>query len=247
MALRPPRFALLASLLLAASIARAEPESAIEVEGFHLTTSVGTEFPIDLAVRATLDLPLRLQLSTSLGYLPRSYAAILNDGLVAADVYDETTAALIEAALSNSIIWRTQAGWRPFAAWGFYFQAGYTLITLGGELTGSEAITAATGRTPPLIAGATPRVDVQATSTLHQFGLELGHRWLVLDRLSIQLALGGFATLGATTSMESRTANPIVAKVMEPLLLEGASYLDDTYRSYVHAGYLSLQVGYRFF
>ncbi|MBI5544253.1 MAG: hypothetical protein HY901_10215 [Deltaproteobacteria bacterium] len=225
------------------------PATAAADEGtWHLTATAGTEFPVDAGARLTVDGPWRLQLSTSLGVMPDAYLQALNDSMVAFEVYPQTTAALIQSALTNSLIWRTQLGWRPFSSWGFYFQAGYTLATLGGALTGTQALAAATGREPPETEGANrTMIEVEARSTIHMLGGELGYRWLLLDRVAIQFALGGFGTVGASTKLTAPSAPPRAAKALEPYLAEGAQYLDETYRSYVHAGYVSLQVGYRFF
>jgi hypothetical protein len=234
---------LVSALLLAVlpGSARALPDD------LHLTATVGTWFPVDVGAQLALETPYRLQIATSVGVMPRPYVQLIDDVMVAAHAYDADTASLVEAALKNSLVWRTQVGWRPFAAWGFFFQASYSLVTLGGDLTGSQAIAAATGRTLP--AEASGRLDVDAKSTLHLLGLELGYRWLVLDRLAVQLVLGGLGTFAASTNLALRNASatPRLASAMAPMLRAGEQYLDDTYRSYVFAGYLGLQVGYRFF
>ena len=88
------------------------------------------------------------------------------------DGYDEDTARLIEDALTSSLAWRTQLGWRPFRRAGFYLEGGYGLVTLGGSVSSGPIITRAYGIEVPdwLVAG----YDFTVESTLHMAGVELG-------------------------------------------------------------------------
>ena len=57
-----------------------------------LALGAGTDFPLSVHGAALLELPGRVQLSTSLGLLPRSYLEVLNDVLVETGTYDEDEA-----------------------------------------------------------------------------------------------------------------------------------------------------------
>ena len=98
---------------------------------WHLGAEVTTDVPAAISGRVSFEMPLRLRLSTSVGVLPEPYVALINEVVVAAGGYDESTAAVVESALASSLVWRSQVGWRPLADWGLYFDAGYSLATLG--------------------------------------------------------------------------------------------------------------------
>ncbi len=218
---------------------------------WHLTVTGGTEFPIDVAARLTLETPGRVLLSTSLGVMPMGYVDLLNSILVEGGAYPQSTADFIQSALQNSLTWKTHVGWRPLKNWGFFVSGGYTLATLGGTLTGAEIISAATGLEPPQ---EVERFDaeIRARSTLHLLGGEVGYQWIIFDRLVIQLTAGGFATVGASSylshhGLEGKIEGVKANKVIDSYLREGERFLDNIYTSYVHAGYLGFQAGFQFF
>lgn len=221
---------LIAALCVAALLAQS-PE-----RGPELGVGAGTDFPLSVGAHLRAELPGRLQLGVAAGLLPRPYLDTINEVLVSMGAYDQNTAELIAAALHNALVLRGQLGWRPFASSGFYFSGGYTLVTLGGSLTGSEIVSAATGVSPP----GSERVEVQATSSLHQAGVELGWRWPLGQRFRLEAAIGGFVTLAASTQMDSPDS-PVFSRLATPLFAAGENYLNDRYTSYVHAGYVGLR------
>ena len=204
-----------------------------------LALGAGTDFPLTVGGYLRGVVGRRIQLGTSVGVLPRPYLEALNDGLVRFDVIDERTAALLEATLKNSLVWRAQLGLRPFRRSGFYLVGGYTFIGLGGDLTGAEAVRAlALGRTT--IPGI-ENLQLDATAIAHQAGGELGWRWRLGDVAALEAAVGGFYTFGANTNLTLRTADGGSSPFVEPLVSAGEAYLDDTLRKYFHGGYLSLR------
>ncbi len=217
---------------------------AADLKPWHLDFTAGTQFPIDIAGRVTVEGPLRLQLSTSLGAMPGAYVDAINAVLVGFQVYSQADANLIAAAIKNSLVWRTQLGWRLLENWGFYFQLGYTLVALGGSLTGSEAITAATGKQPP---NGESRVDVKAAAMLHMLGGEIGYQWKLPFGLLIRVAGGAQFTVASSTDLSAPSASSRAQQKFEPLLQAGEDYLNTTFKTYVHAPYISVQVGYAFF
>ncbi|MFP2909150.1 hypothetical protein ACLESD_29730 [Pyxidicoccus sp. 3LFB2] len=229
-----------ASIVVGATLLASPPEPPP-----HLAIGVGTDFPLDVAAFARFEGPGRLRLTTSLGWMPRAYSDTLNTTLVELGAYDELTGELLSASLNNALVWRTHVGWRPFPRSGFFFSGGYTLVTLGGDLTGAEAISAATGReVPPSIAEA---LDVSAASTLHQASAELGWRWSVGGRFGIEAVLGGFYTFSTSTQLTLESGNARFREELEPLLVAGEDYLDDTLGTYAHAGYVGLRFDYELF
>jgi hypothetical protein len=226
---------------LASSGARAVPP------GYHLRLEAGTDFPAAVGARLSAELPYRLRVGTSLGVLPGPYVDTINAIVVGLDAYPQTTADLIRAALENSLIWRLQAGWRPFDARGLYIDLGYSLVTLGGGATGDQIIAAATGNSPP---SSSRGREYDIRSTLHMLIVEIGWEWsLWRDRLSLRAAIGGAFTVGASTAIDPvfATSGPAEARLVQAFTGFGEGYLDDTYTSYVHTPVISVAAGYRFF
>ncbi len=241
-------FAVLLSLAGPAGTALAEeavgdvPEAAPR---WRLTASAGTHFPLDVGARLQAEAPFRLQLATGVGVMPGPYVDVLNGLLVELGAYSDTEAALIEAALNNALIWRTHVGWRPSPRSGFYVQAGYTLVALGGGLTAAEAISAVTGRPLP-DADADRQVEVTVDATLHQLSVEVGWQWELGEHWMLQASLGGFGTLAASSQLRAPNASPLVQLALEPLFAAGEDALNDTFTSYVHGGTVGLRLGYTF-
>lgn len=124
-------------------------ESNATASPWRLELSAGTQFPADVDVRATLEGPHRLLGSLSIGLLPSAYVDVLNEVLVSANAYNQSTADLIRVALKDSLVVRMRLGWRPFSDHGFYFMGGYGFAALGGGVSGIELLALAAGKTPP--------------------------------------------------------------------------------------------------
>jgi len=235
------RLVVVSWVVLASAGVRAEPS------GYRLRLEAGTDFPAAVGARLSTEFPHRLRVSTTLGALPTPYVDTINAVVVALDGYPQTTADLIRDALQNSLIWRIQAGWRPFAAHGFYADLGYGLVTLGGGATGDQIIAAATGQSPT---ASTRGREYDIRSTLHMLTVEIGWEWsLWRDRISLRAAIGGAFTLGSLTSIRPQftTSGPAEARLVQAFTSFGEGYLDGIYTSYVHTPVLSVAGGYRFF
>jgi hypothetical protein len=216
---------------------------------YHLDLRVQTDFPISVGARIAAELPYRLQLSTSLGGLPGGYVDVINAVVVAAGGYDDATAQVVRGALSSSLVWRTHVGWRPFKRRGFYFEAGYGLVTLGGDLTGEDVLVIATGGQAPSPPGMRHPLEYDVRSTLHMIDAELGWRWLVWhDRIVISAALGFAGTVASKTVIEPHSPSRLTDTAMlQSFAHEGEVYLDGIYTQYVMVPVATVGVGYRFF
>ena len=232
-----------ASLLVVtlAALSGVLPGSA-RAEGWHLAGGVGTTFPTDIGGRLDLEIPGRLLVSSSVGYLPHAYFSLINDTVQSFGAYDEDTAALIDAITQGGWVWRSHLGWRPFKKAGFFFQLGYGHVELSGNLDDTDALADAVNE--PRIAGAD--VSAHAKAVLHQLDGQIGWRWVIAHRLFIRAALGGFWTFSSSTTMttQSSAASRPTALV---LARSGEAYLDRTFKSYAHSPTASLSVGYQFF
>jgi len=211
---------------------------------YHLGIQILTDLPIQVGAKIWLELPYRLRLSTSFGYLPGGYVDIINDILVAAHAYSQSEADLIRSALQSSFIWRLHVGWRPLKNRGFYFEVGYGLASLGGGASSAELIAGVTGKPIPPDLGTNKGYLVSAV--LHMVDVEVGWQWFVWKGLSLRAAVGFAGTVGAQTTVKPNF-QPRIPAAQTGFTSYAASYLDQVYTSYVFAPVVSVAAGWRFF
>ncbi|HEU4405357.1 MAG TPA: hypothetical protein VFS43_08725 [Polyangiaceae bacterium] len=252
---RPPPLARGALVAFACALAFGSSPRAARAQGgepsggpsrdWHLEAGVGTDVPVQVGARVGLEAPGRIRVSTSLGFLPAPYVDAINGVLVGVGAYGRDEADLVSNTLSSSLVWRTHVGIRPFADAGFYADAGYGLVALGGGGTAAEIIAGLTGRDPPPNAGQLP---ISARSTLHMLDVELGWRFPIGAHFAAWTALGGAFTLGSSTSLSPEaTGNARVDAAVKQIADDGARRLDDIYTSYVFTPVLSAGAAYVFF
>ena len=166
--------------------------------------TVVTDAPLDVAARVDVELPQRIRLTTSVGWMPRAYLDGLNELATASGWWDDTTATLIGATLQDAVVWRTHVGWRPSPKLGFVFGAGYGFAGLGGSLTGQEIVEAALGAS----SRASGEAAVDAAASVHMLDVTAGWEWTVKRRFLVRAEVGGAFTVGSavrlTPSTESR-------------------------------------------
>lgn len=219
-------------------LALAAPPDAV-----HLDALAGTTLPLAVEARVQSELPGRLRVGVGVGVLPGAYVDLINTISTSAGWYDEVTGSLIRGALDDSLMLAADVGWRPAPKLGLFFGAGWRSGLLGGGLTGTEVLNAATG------ADLDPDRTVAQVSTraaLHQVTAELGWEQIVAKRLVIRASLGGAFTVAAPTDL-SADLPPRVAAEVEPVFVEGEDYLRATMKTYVHTPTIAVHVGYRFF
>lgn len=236
---------MLRSLLTFALLLCASPA----VAQWHLGVEALTDVPMSAGGRVAVEGPERIRLSTALGVLPGAYVDVINEVAIAAGGYDDTTAEVIGSALSESLVWRTHVGWRPFADYGLAFDAGYTLAALGGGLTGGALLAAVIGQEPPEPPGGASDRSYSVASALHLIDVEIGWEWFVWEGLWLRAALGGSFTVASATTVEPDfdPQTPAGARAVSAFASFGEAYLDDIYTSYVHTVVISVGAGYRFF
>jgi hypothetical protein len=209
------------------------------------TASALTDVPIHVGGRMTVEGPARLRYSLSSGYLPPAYVGVINDVCVAAGWYSESTASLVQATVERSLVVRNHVGWRPWAGHGFQFELGYGWVGLGGGLTGTEVIAAATGT--DVSSGVGDGREFSARASLHQLDVSAGWEWTIRRHVLLRADVGGAFTLASTTVIEPDFDVPRVAeRFVDELTQAGEDYLDDTFTSYVHTPTLSFAAGWRF-
>ena len=228
--------------LVALSLAAlAVPATAHARPAEHLRFEAATAVPVYVGGRLLAELPARIRLGSSVGVLPRLYVDGINEIAVATGGYDDDVADVIEDTLARSLVWRTHLGWRPFPGAGFYFEAGYGLVTLGGGTSEAELVAMAFGVDVPEILLA-DRYLVEAT--LHMFDAEVGWEWWVVDRISLRLGLGVASTIDASASVEEDGGLPILADAAAEI---AEDQLEENLERYVHTPTLSLAIGVRLF
>jgi len=204
--------------------------AAADDPAWHAGIAVGTDIPVDaLNVGAVIQAPFGLRLSSSVGFLTNVFLGRMDapDGGHAATV-------LMHAALSDTIVWRTHLGIRPWKAHGFYASAGYGMCTLGGAITTGDAMSAVLGRMLPSGLGAVPLVHV--ASTLHTLDLEAGWEWSIAHRFKFRTAIGAAMIVASTTSLHvddgSLASLPLVpvGKLVAPLERSGEAAIDGLYK-----------------
>jgi len=214
---------------------------------FNLSLSMMVEPPLDIGLKLKLELPGRLFLATTLGYMPSSFVQGINRAIIAYGGYNEQTGDLVRAGLSSSLIFRAQLGWRPFPRRGFYLAAGYGFVALDADVSGNKIVAAIGAQLPPELQGTDLLRGYAVRSTLHMIHAELGWRWLAWnDRFEIGLALGFAGTLGASTEV-TPTFVPTMPVPVGQYTKLAASTLDALYKSYVFTPVMTVSFGYRFF
>ncbi|MBM4368057.1 MAG: hypothetical protein FJ102_17725 [Deltaproteobacteria bacterium] len=210
-----------------------------------LQLDAGTEFPLHVGGRLTLEGPARIRYSLSGGALPAPYLDAINAVAVDAGWYSDTDAELISATLEGAVVVRNHLGWRPFPGNGFNFELGYGFVGLGGSLTGSEVLEVMVARELPESLGA--NLAFSATASLHQVDATLGYDATLYRGLHLRVDLGAAVTLASTTVIEPEFDVPwLVEGAVDELTTSGEEELDAIFLSYVHVPTLGLMLGWQF-
>jgi hypothetical protein len=225
--------------LLMASLATAAPYHPIA------NLEIFTSFPTDVGIRGTFEMPARLRVTGSVGWLPRPYLDVINDTAVANGWYKEKEADLIDAALKNAVVIRTHLGWRPFPKLGFQFELGYSWIGLGGGLTGGELLEAETGYDLSYFLG--DDYNFSANAELHRVEASFGWEHVIAKHLLIRWDLGGSYTFRATAKVEHQfeTYWPFTDPI-EQAEEDAEEKLVTILEKNVHTPILAVGVGWRF-
>ena len=220
-----------------------------------LRAEVLTDVPISLGLGGLAEYQGQWRIATSVGLMPRSYVALSNAVVMQLpNTYTEPTAELIEETIQNSVVWSMVAGWSPRSI-GFYTHVGYRLVTLGGGATAASLIEGITGQMLGDDDAASPDREplmIDAASTLHMLGLEIGWEWPVLrfkseESLILRASIGWSYTFRSSAVLDVDFAGrrPIAKEALKQLGVAGEEYLVDTFDRYVHPPTVSLALGYQ--
>ena len=193
--------------------------------------SVGgvTHAPLDIGFQVGVETPLRLRLFASYGWVPSFYFGVLT-GIARSATEDARAEALLESADYSGNAWRVQAGFRPWASLGLYFDAGYSRVNLETSLDLAELELFGT---LPVSGG------YASDSTLDLWLIELGYQDQVGERLVLGVGLGVVGTLDART-----TVRPTGEAPDDPALSDAARRVDDALETYGIVPTLTLRLGF---
>ncbi len=213
--------------------------------GPNVAVLVRTVFPVEVGGRLQVELPGRVRVGVHGGFMPGDYVDVINLVLVGFDVYNDVTAELIRSTISQSGIVGVDVGWRPLPRAGVVFDVGYMAAFLGGGLTSTEVVEAATGQSSSAFGDA----EVDASSTLHLLTVDVGYEvpFGPADRKVqglFRVDLGGAFTLHSNTRLSSDVV--VGAGPLRTALDAGEVYLDDILQTYVQTPTITVSMGARF-
>ena len=210
----------------------------------QVDVGLATEFPISIGAYIGAELPGRILLQVGAGIMPGAYTSAVNGVLTSVGAYDGTVASFIQNSITNSVVLRASAGWRPFTDHGFEMLGGYTLMTLGGTTTEGDVINAVlteahASERVPAGSGAT----IPLSATLHNVHATVGWRWVVAsDHLVIRASLSYLQCLAATVGVTLPAQGQVMTAVNQQLNALVAPY----FTSYVKTPLIGLSAAYRF-
>lgn len=205
-----------------------------------------TDFPLGVGGRVALITPVRLYVSASLDAMISPYAQAVGS-LTERVGYSSTKAGYLEHGLQGSLAWRAHLGWQPSATSGFYLEAGYGQLVLGGQVNPEDALVSILHLDPPT-GDTTADRQYFVRAVVHQVDLELGWRWKLggdTSPWSLRAALGGTYTFQSKTQVEARF-EPNDAASVNAFTQQSADKADSYFKKYGYVPTIALSVGYTF-
>jgi hypothetical protein len=238
----------LASLLALAAVAMGADARADEGRPVLVDVSAGTYFPVSFTAEGNVELPYRILLRADLGWMPSPYSNTIVDVISDLGAINSFEQDLLKLAIQNSLVGRLAAGWRPFPKLGFEALLGYTLVTIGGGVSGTDVIAAylqskgSTDMVPP-----NARHDVPISTTLHDLDVTLGWRFLFLDdHLVLRATLGYMQCFTSSTGIQVSSPRPAEQAAAAKINSEIQGFLNPYYTTYVKIPVVGVTAGYRF-
>lgn len=210
-----------------------------------LQLDAGTEFPLHVGARATLEGPGRVRYSLSGGLMPTAYVDAINAVCTDQGWYSGDDAKIVSATLEGAVVIRNHLGWRPFPKAGFQFELGYGFVGLGGSLTGSEALEIFAKRDVPDSLG--ENFEFSAVAALHQLDGTIGYDAKLYKGLHLRIDLGVAATLASETQIEPEFNVPALGEpFVNELTTTVEDDLDTLFLTYIHIPTLGVMLGWQF-
>ena len=208
----------------------------------------GTYFPLMVGAEATVELPHRILVQASAGWMPSPYSNTTIDLLGDFGALTSSEQTLIKDAIQNAFAGRLSLGWRPFAKLGLEALAGYTILTAGGSVSGTDVIDSflqTSGSSDRYTAISSEGIPLRAT--LHNFHATVDWRFLLWsDKLVLRASVGYLQCFAASTTVTGTATRPIQAQIAAKLNSELAADLNPYFTEYVKAPLLGVSAAYRF-
>jgi hypothetical protein len=202
--------------------------------------ALGTRFPLDLEIEGAVVVPLGFTARLGFGWMPHGYRNLINDAAVGLDLYDDTDAAIVEAALEDAFLITPTIGWRPPLT-GLEIYAGYVFTFLGGTVTREEA-EAVSGE--DLRGAGVAEVPLGGSS--HGFQIGLAYQVGLAPHVALRLSLAYFqivhASAGIDLEVQGAAANAVLDRVETAL----DARVDELLSSYVKAPLLGVSGVWQF-
>ncbi|MGD0525895.1 MAG: hypothetical protein ABSE49_12165 [Polyangiaceae bacterium] len=208
----------------------------------------GTYFPLMIGAEGTLELPYRILVQADLGWMPAPYANTIIDVLGDFGAIDSFQQSLLESAIQNSFVARLSAGWRPFPKLGLEILGGYTLVTAGGAVTGTDVVDAylqSKGSSDRFTGSVSAGVPLH--TTLQSVHATVDWRFLLLgDKLVLRASLGYLQCFTSSTSVTATPLRPAGQESLNKLNADLQGYLNPYFTEYVKVPILGVNAAYRF-
>jgi hypothetical protein len=130
--------------------------------------------------------------------------------------YDAATGQMIKTALRGSLVWRLQAGIRPWKDAHWYFEAGYCSVLLGGSVATPGSV--ATFLRPPA-SGIPIPPSYTIDAKVHMASVEVGYEHDYANHVQVRVAFGfsGAFAADVTVQMPGFGSNEYVHRVEDSL------------------------------
>jgi hypothetical protein len=236
----------------AAPVAPATPPPSVPIataSSFHVDVGAGTYVPLSIGAEATAELPYRVLVQASVGWMPSPYSNTIVGLLGDFGAINSFEQNLIEAAIQTSLVVRLSAGWRPFSKLGLEALVGYTLLTAGGSVSGADIVDSylqSTGSTDKF-SGNASQAGIPLSATLHSVHVTVDWRFLLWnDRIVLRPSLAYLQCFASSTSVTATPARPAGQAVLNKLNADLQGYLNPYFTEYVKAPLIGLTASYRF-
>jgi hypothetical protein len=196
---------------------------------------------LHVGAQVWLETPHRFRITVSTGEMPDAYLQTINSVAVSTGAYKQSTADLLTELIDRAVSWRLQAGWRPFRHRGAYVEAGFGILTVEKGLALADVIQLATSFPAPQEARIGLGYDVH--TVVETLGVEVGWIWYPWRDLTLRVALGFAAPVGAQVSIEPNFASTI----QRPFTRFAEAYGEELIEKNLFIPTVGLAVGWRLF
>lgn len=192
----------LGTLVVLTATAGSEPrDPPASITPWSVTALVGTGATVDLAAGLQLELPARLRVTATVGWMPHAYAWAFKKYYEG--VYDGRDAVgdVVEDLLSGAFVARANVGYRPLAHRGLFATVGYALQTSSKNALVASAFEAATGRALPSADPVNPR-RFETSIRAHLLDATLGWQWGIGSGFTLSASVGVLVIVSTSTRFD---------------------------------------------